>query len=675
MQSRWRKLLLTKRTRAFATACFISTTAIGQGGCLTSVSDYVHNHYKVGPNYQPPPVPLPPRWTDDGDPRVRVASINLATWWDVFNDPILDDLIKRCYSSNLTLRAAGLQILAVQEQRNVALGEFLPQSQSAALSYSRNMASGNGGSAVGGTAFAGAGLAPPIGTVPVTTPSTPIAGVTDPGLGTTTTVTSFGVGAGAAGAGGGGFGRYFSNWATSLNASWELDFWGLFRRNLEAANASLDQSVFNSDAMTVQLLASVATEYVEIRTLQRRLELARRNVALQQPLVAQLEQRFKTSMTNSFPGYYQLKSNLENTMALIPQLELSLRQANNQLCNLLGLPIQDLLPSLGDGTVANPTDPGKREVHIPRPAEYGVVVAIPAEYLLQRPDVRAAEQQLKIQSAQIGIAEAEMLPHIGLTGSIGLASSDFGHLFSGQPETGSIGPSLTWNILNYGRLLANVRFQNRAYQQVIAQYQQAILNANQDAENALAGYLKTMEQTEHLKESADSASKLTEYLVRQIKGGYLPPGSADTAAFINQLFTAINFQVTQQDAAAQAEGNIALNLILLYRAMGGGWQLRESQNGTPSETAPIQNGLPPMPANQAPNLNLGKPANQAPLPAPIGPGNPALLPAPIKNLAPLEPAKPAEPVKPAEPAKTAESASPDPWKPTPKPVELSPFGQ
>jgi hypothetical protein len=99
------------------------------------------------------------------------------------------------------------------------------------------------------------------------------------------------------------------------------------------------------------------------------------------------------------------------------------------------------------------------------------------------------------------------------------------------------------------------------------------LNANEDAENSLVAYLRTLDQADHLRRSAEAAVKLTDYLVRQYREGFLPPGAADTGAFINQLFTAINFQVTQQDVAAQAVGNISLNLILVYRAMGGGWEI------------------------------------------------------------------------------------------------------
>ncbi len=574
MQACRHKSLPAYRLIRLISACLGVAAALALVGCTTTIPEYIHNGFKVGPNYVPPAAPLPAKWLDESDSRVHIGTPNLTCWWEVFDDPVLADLIQRSYSSNLTLRAAGYQILASQQQRRIAASQLLPQSQTGSLSYTHSEISGTGGAATGPTGFFGTGLTPPASPPPVTAPSTPIAGMVDPGSGTTNTgvntggITTTGAPVGA------GVGRFFDNWATSMNLSWELDFWGLFRRNVEAANASLDQSVFNSDEMTVLVLANVATQYVEIRTLQRRLELARRNVALQEPLVAQFEQRYKAGIANSHPGYAQLRSNLENTKALIPQLEILLRNANNQLCNLLGIPMEDLLAALGDGTVLDPRNPKRHEVHIPRPADYAVVVGIPGQLLLQRPDVRSAEQQLKIQAAEIGIAEAEMLPHIGVNGSIGLASNRFSQLFNSQSGTGTIGPSLTWSILNYGRLLANVRLQNDVYQQFVAQYQQSILNANQDAENALTAYLQSIEQAEHLRLSAESAADLTDYLIRQVQQGYLPPGAPDTSAFINQVFTAINFQVTQQDAAAQAEGNIALNLILLYRAMGGGWQMR-----------------------------------------------------------------------------------------------------
>ena len=552
----------TYRVSLVLTLCATVLT-LGQSGCTTSVSEFIHNGFKVGPNYTPPPTPVPAQWIDEDNPRVKIGDPNLATWWAVFDDPILNGLIERSCAGNLTLRAAGYQILQAEQARNIAVGELFPQSQALNASMTRAQASANGGAAVSSGVNAGAGLAPGATLVPV-------AG----GVATTTPTNpsiSSGIG-GATGVGGSaGGGRFFSNNATSLNASWEVDFWGLFRRNLESSNGVLDQSVQNYDQAVVLLYANVATQYVQIRTLQRRLELARKNVALQEPLVNALQKRFQEKAASAEIGYFQLKSNLDNTRALIPQLTTQLRQANNQLCILLGMPVRDLLPELGDGKAPSPQDAKMSRVLIPVPKDEAVVVGIEADLLLRRPDVQAAESQLKIQSAQIGIAEAEMYPHIGINGTIGLAASSFNQVLSKYSWTGSIGPSMTWNILNYGRLLANVRLQNYQYQQFVAQYQNAVLIANQDAENAMVAYLQSLDQAKNLHDSAASAARVTELYQLQFGTGFVPKGQ-DSGAVYNQLFTTINFLVSQEDAAAQAEGNIALNLILLYKAMGGGWQ-------------------------------------------------------------------------------------------------------
>ena len=588
-------------------------TALMQCGCTTTLSDYVHNGFKVGPNYQRPSVPAISDWIDKNDwidkkdPPVREGDPNLAAWWDEFDDPILTDLIHRSFANNLTVRAAAFQILAAREQRAIALGELFPQTQAASLQYLRIQASANG-AATGVGGAAGASLAPGAVLSPIGTGTTGSNGF-NPTVGSS-------VGGGGAG---GGAGRFFSNWATSMNLSWEVDFWGLFRRNLEAADASLDQSIFNRDEVVVILLANVASFYVEIRTLQKRLDLARKNVAETEPYVKLLAQRVKAG-TNPEPDYFQLKASFENNKALIPQLEITLRQTNNMLCTVLGLPVRDLLPELGDGTVPDPKEPGKRIVSIPRAKSDAVVVGIPGNLLLRRPDVMAAEQQLRIQSAQIGIAEAEMYPHIGINGTIGLAASDFNKLFHTQSGTGSIGPSLSWNILNYGRLLANVRFQNHQYRQFVANYQNTLLTANQEAENAMIGFLKSQEQYNHLQESTNKARDSIRYYDKQYKTGSLPAGVKDSGAFYNQLFTLNNFLVTQQDAAAQSEGNITLNLILLYKALGGGWQIRSSTNGaTDSHCAIAADTAPPTRAQ------FGTPVGQEQTSLPL---NTDLLPIP-----------------------------------------------
>jgi NodT family efflux transporter outer membrane factor (OMF) lipoprotein len=637
-------------------------TAIGQTGCST-LSEWAHNGFKVGPNYTPPGAPLPKDWVDARDPKVRKGDPNLCTWWDVFDDPMLTRLLHESYANNLTIRAAGAQIIQAEIARFVAKTELLPQGQNAILGYLRGMGSRTGGSPIGAGASFGTGLSPGTTLTPVTVPGAPITGATATGFSTTTTAPNTLI-VGSAGpiSGGSAASRFTSDFSANLNASWELDFWGLFRRNLEAANASLDQSVSNLDSMLVLLLANVASQYVEIRTLQRRLELARYNVAIQEPLVDAYEKRYRAGFSNAFPGYVQLLANLEATRALIPSLELSLRQVNNQLCVLLGRPVHDMIPELGDGTVPDPNNPTKRMVYIPRPREIAVVVGIPGNYLLRRPDVMAAEDALRVQSARIGIAEAEIFPHIGINGSIGLASNSFNHLFTPRSGTGGIGPSLTWNILNYGRLLANVRFNNVLYRQLVAEYQQSVLNANQDAENSIIGYLRTVDQTVHLRASADAAVRLTDYLIRQYEGGYLPPGVADTSAFVTQLFTAVNFRVTQQDAAAQAEGNIALNLIFLYRAMGGGWQIRLQPPSVSHTQADKDFVGPPVPPRAAGATPPAPPPGTSPwAPSPLAPA----IPGPSAPAPPRDNAGRPEPIPPIDLAPMAPVAPTGPPQPSP----------
>lgn len=600
-------------------AIAVASGLLALSGCMTSFSEYVHNGFKVGPNYQRPAAPVPDDWVDKKDPRVKQGDPNLATWWETFEDPILNDLIARAYANSPTVRAAAFQTLQAREQRAIAFGELFPQTQSGTLQLLRAQASGQQGAAAAAVGTAGAGLAPSATLNPTGgAASSPVAGTTPGSVPGTTT--NFGSPGQPASIGGGfappgvsaGSGRFFSNNALAFNATWELDFWGLFRRNLEAANAGLDQSILNYDELVVIMLANLATQYVEIRTLQRRLELARKNVAMQEPLVKAYKDRADKGMANAPPGYFQLKSNLDNTKALIPPLEISLRQANNQLCELLGQPMQDLLPTLGVPLEPDVNMPSKRRIRIPHPVREDVVVGIPADILLKRPDVLAAERQLRIQCAQIGIAEAQLYPHIGINGTIGVAASNLPSLFSPNSWAGGIGPSLTWNILQYGRILANVRAQDYQFQQYVLTYQNAVLNANQDVENSIVAYIKTIDQAKYLRDSADAAVALTKYLYTQFEKGYLPTGIVDTSAFVTQVWTAVNFQVTQEDLAAQAEGNIALQLILLYRAMGGGWQIRFNQDNNGNNPACVPPAVPFPPAPRETPADMLRPVFLSP---------------------------------------------------------------
>jgi NodT family efflux transporter outer membrane factor (OMF) lipoprotein len=317
-------------------------------GC-THFREYIHNGFKVGPNYRRPPAPAAENWIDAADVRIRNVKEDLSRWWTVFNDTKLDALIRDAYLQNLTLRQAGCRVLQARAQQAIAVGTFFPQTQQTTGNYQR----------------AAVSTAVP-NRVNVRSP-------------------------------------FYSQWTYGFALAWELDFWGRFRRAIESANDSLDASVEDFDYVLVTLLGDVANYYAQVRTFEQRIAYARTNVELLRQTLQIADARYKAGTTGEL-DVLQARSTLEQTEAQISELEISLRQANNQLCILLGIPPEELRSRLGPGPI------------LTAPAE--VAVGIPAELLRRRPDVRRAERQAAAQSAEIGVAEADLYPHISITGTI-----------------------------------------------------------------------------------------------------------------------------------------------------------------------------------------------------------------------------------------------------------------
>jgi NodT family efflux transporter outer membrane factor (OMF) lipoprotein len=449
-------------------------------------------------------------WIDAADKRAHKETEDLSQWWQVFKDPVLDKLIKDAYGQNLSLRQAGYQVLFARAQFGIAVGELFPQTQQANGSYIR-------------TELSNATATRELG--------------------------SFAH-------------RSFGQWNLGFNLAWELDFWGRYRRAIESADASLDASVENYDAVLVTLLGDVATNYVNIRTFEQRIKLAKDNVVLQRQTLVVAKARFDAGAVPEL-DVDQAQSNLSSTEALIPQLETQLRQANNQLCILLGVPPENLHDRLGTANI--PSAPPE------------VAVGIPADLLRRRPDVRRAERQAAAQSAQIGIAESDFYPRISLTGTLGYSAEHLNRLFTERAFQGTFGPSFTWNILNYGRILNNVRAQDAQFQALVAGYQNAVLTAGEEVENALVAFLKAQERVKYLTESVNAAQKADKIAIAQYRGGTI---DFNRVALVEQNL------VQQQDLLAQAQGDIALALIQLYRALGGGWQIRLA--GVTEDAAPGQ---------------------------------------------------------------------------------------
>jgi NodT family efflux transporter outer membrane factor (OMF) lipoprotein len=534
-------------------------------GC-TSFPDWIHNGFKVGPNYGKPPVPVAEQWIAAKDRRVHDGQADHSAWWCAFGDPLLNALVDSAYAQNLTVRQAGFRVLEARALRAIAAGNLFPQQQQAAAGYSSQE----------------------ISRKIVNNANLPA--------------------------------RFFSIWDGGFNLAWEIDFWGRFRRALESADATLDSAVESYDDVLVTLVADVASTYVTIRTLQMRIDLAEKNAENQKFIVNILEDRFTKGAKNTEFDYPQHKANYEATKALVWQLEIDLQQAENQLCVLQGIPPRDLEKDLGKGRIPRVPAPDD-----PNEWNQDLIVGIPAAMLLRRPDVRRAERDLAAQSALIGVATAELYPHIALTGTIGLASSQLRDLFNTKAWAGTIGPSLTWNILNYGRLLSNIRVQDARFQNLAVAYQQTVLKANQEAENAMVEFLKVQPRYRELLASAQDADLANQRMKSAFKDG--------REVSFNQWFNVAVLKRQQEDQAAEAAGEIALSLIQLYRALGGGWQIRmgarcESPNvqagggfsklppngAIPDNKPPVWNSVTPSPTSSqvdAPARSVSEPSRRA----------------------------------------------------------------
>ena len=356
---------------------------------------------------------------------------------------------------------------------------------------------------------------------------------------------------------------WFSDWDAGVTASWELDFWGRYRRAIESADAELDASVENYDDVLVVLLSDVAASYVQYRTFEQRLAYARANVEVQRKSFQLATDKFDNGATTE-RDTHQAKQVLEQTEALIPALEIGKRQAANRLCVLLGMPVTDLNAILGKGSGVPVTPPD-------------VIVGVPADLIRRRPDVRRAERQVAAQSARIGVAVSDLYPHISLVGVIGVEAEQFGDLFSTPGSMiGEIGPGVRWDILNYGRLVNNVRVQDARFQALAYAYQDRVLNAGREVEDAMVVFLRSQEQAQHLDASVNAAYRTVEITKEQYTQGEVD---------FTPVFLFESILTEQQDQLAVSRGDIALGLIAVYRALGGGWQIR--LNGGNSAVEPI----------------------------------------------------------------------------------------
>jgi NodT family efflux transporter outer membrane factor (OMF) lipoprotein len=357
--------------------------------------------------------------------------------------------------------------------------------------------------------------------------------------------------------------RSFNDFVAGLDVAWELDVWGKFRRGIESADAELLAAVADYDDVLVSLLAEIATNYIAIRTAQDELDVARRNAVLQRSSfdIASLRARHG-AVTDVDPA--QAATLLHATEAQIPTFEAQIDELASTLSALLGVPPRRVEEIVGAA-------PGR----IPRvPAD--VAIGIPADLLRRRPDVRRTERILAAQSAKIGIAKADLFPHLTLVGSIDLHSEDAAKFFEGRSFEAFGGPTFSWAILNYGRITSNVRVQGAEYQALVNDYTSTVLRAQADVESAIAAHRGARERTASLAESVVAARKVVDLVGRQYTEG---------AVDFTTVLLAQQFLVQQEDLLAASQGQEAITLVTLYKSVGGGWEPWAGRSVVSDETA------------------------------------------------------------------------------------------
>ncbi len=547
--------------RSLSTAGCAVAVLLMSGCVATGPMTWIQNGFKVGPNYGRPPAPVAPEWIEANDARVQGRQLRDGDWWNVFGDSRLTTLIHTAYQQNPSLRAVGTRVLQARAQQAIAAGNLFPQTQEATGSYSRVALSHNAFN--NPSAFESASRFP-------TPPGLPI-------------------------------GNFYSDWTAGFNLSWELDFWGRYRRAIESANGNLDASVENYDDALVTLLADVATNYVQFRVAQQRIKIARDNIRKQEAVVAKAEQQAKVGTLAPY-DVEQLRTLLEQTRSTVPALQIAQGQANDTLCILLGFPPHDLEPELGKGPELG-NDP------MPNTPTW-VAAGIPADLLRRRPDVLSAERQVAAQSAQIGVAEADLYPTIFINGTLGWEAPSLSKLFESNSFFGTITPNFRWNILNYGRIVNNVHLQQAKTEELIATYQSRVLSAAQDVQTALRGFLRSQDQAENLGRGVKAAVAAADTGLQVFE---------TQKADANRLYTLYSTRLQEQDNLAVVQGNVALNLISVYRALGGGWQIRgQDARCCKARTAEV----PPDEVPAAPPTAVGptsslRPADVAPDETPL----------------------------------------------------------
>ncbi|WP_274884109.1 TolC family protein [Vibrio harveyi] len=485
----------------------------------------------LGPDYvHPEQTALPSDWSlEKAAQDTQQSEQKLQQWWQQFNDPTLNQLVEMASQQNLDLEAAGLRIVQARSLLGISTGLQYPQVQTVSGNLAR-------------------------------------AYVNDQGV---------------------------NNAALSFDAGWEMDIWGKYARGIESAEAGYYASIASYHDIMVTITSEVARNYINYRTFQERILLSRRNIEIQERVVNITQVQFDSGNVTEL-DVQQAKNQLFNTKAAQPSLEIAMKQSRTALALLLGvLPedVEKLLQSDGfaqrmadyenqfKSSGRKPALSGNDERSIvPRPPLLDKKVD--ANLVMRRPDLQVSEMQARAQSAQIGVAETALYPSFSLFGSIGIDSTvPDGSSFSFSDSlTMVVGPTFSWNIFQYGRVKNNIRFEDAKFQEALTNYNKKVLQAVNEVTNALEAYDLYLEQKSLRLQSVNSSIRAFNISMTQYENGQIS---------FERLLNSVEKMTRAEDSYATIKGNVANQVVALYKALGGGW---EAQTGKPflSETVAKQ---------------------------------------------------------------------------------------
>jgi len=443
----------------------------------------------VGPNYKRPAVNVPNDYRAAITPAGPASSLGNEKWWDVFQDSVLVQLIHTAVQQNYDVRIAATRVLEAQDQLGITRANQFPSAAvGAGLSSEQNPKVTN--------------LFPP-----------------------------YQVNAGQ----------------LSLSVIWNLDFWGKYRRQTEAARAQLLATEWGQRGVISSLVSNVATAYFQLRALDSQMDIAQRTLASRQQSL-QLTQVLARNGSSSDLDVSQSEQLVYTASETIPDLERQIEQQENQLSILLG---------------ENPGPIARGRTLTEQPVPEAVPAGLPSELLERRPDVHEAEEIIVAANAQIGVAKAAFLPSISLTGTGGLESNALNSFIKASSESWLAAFSVAQPVFEGGALRSQLRLTRAQYQEAVLTYQQTVQNALEQVSNGLIAYQKYRDfrgQQEMLTQASQRSDQLSMLLYQNGGSSYLQVLTNDTNYFSAEL------------NLVQAQLNERLALVQLYLALGGGWQ-------------------------------------------------------------------------------------------------------